>query len=173
MVGDSNPVAAVVSAVQIASRTVRRTVRAFDDRFQVWIRDLSHRGRVGYTSALLTAMVAVGVHLVGVLLPALVGRAAAQSAGQAEEIMCETGAGDAVTLLFGGLALLLLVVAAVRLTSGLNKKGSQRSDKKREGDEQLKGAGYSVGGVFALTAFPLILEQIGLATISCVEFAPF
>jgi hypothetical protein len=173
MVGESNPITNVVSAVQIASRTVSRTVRAFDDRFQVWIRDLSRRGHIGYTSALLTAMVAVGVHLVETLLPALVGRAAAQSAGQAEEIMCETGAGDAVTLLFGGLALLLLVVAAVRLTSGLNKKGSQRSDKKREGDEQLKGAGYSVGGVFVLTAFPLILEQIGLATISCVEFAPF
>ena len=149
------------------------SVRRMDRRVHRAIEGLSRRGIVAYAAAMLITMVVVGSHLLAVLMPAVVGRASAQSAGQAEEIMCQTGAGDAVTLLFGGLALLLLLVAGVRLTSGLNKKGSQRSDKKREGDGQLKGAAYSVGGVFALTAFPLILEQVGLATISCVEFAPF
>ena len=172
MVDESNPVA--------ATRTVLNTVaalngrlRRIDHRIDAWISGLSQRGLLAYTGAMITMMVGVGSHLAGIVVPAVIGRVSAQGASQAEEIMCQTGAGNAVTLLFGGLALLLLLVAGIRLTSGLNKKGSQRSDKKREGDEQLKGAAYSVGGVFALTAFPLILEQIGLSTISCVQFAPF
>jgi len=102
----------------------------------------------------------------------LVPTVAAQSAGQAEEIMCQTGAGEAITFGFGLIALLLLVMAGFRGAMGLNK-GSQRSDKKREGQDQIKGAGYSLGGVFALIAFPPLLEQFGLAMISCVTFAPF
>ncbi|MFD1514502.1 hypothetical protein [Halomarina rubra] len=152
---------------------LKSRIRRFDHRLEVWITDLSRCGLVAYAGAMCALMVGVGSHLIALVVPAVIGRVSAQGASQAEEIMCQTGAGDAVTLLFGGLALLLLLVAGIRLTSGLNKKGSQRSDKKREGDEQLKGAAYSVGGVFALTAFPLILEQIGLSTISCVQFAPF
>lgn len=164
---------AVTTLLRTPIRAVRRGLERGDDQVDRWIDELSTRGRAAYVVGVGTAIGTAGVYLTSVLSPLIIGRVAAQSAGQAEEIMCQTGAGNAITLLFGGFALLMLVVAAMRLMSGLNKKGSQRSDKKREGDEQLKGAGYSVGGVFALTAFPLILEQIGLATISCVQFAPF
>jgi len=86
--------------------------------------------------------------------------------------MCQTGVGEAITLGFGALALFLSVIAAYRAVSGMNKKGSNNKQKKQEGDEQVKGAVYSLGGVFVPTAFPLILDAIGLATISCVSFSP-
>jgi len=173
MVDESNPATATTRTVLNFAKRLRDGFQRADNRAHALIEGLSGPGLVAYAVAMIVMMVGVGGYLFATVSPAVVGRVSAQSAGEAEEIMCQTGAGDAVTLLFGGLALLLLLVAGIRLTSGLNKKGSQRSDKKREGDEQLKGAAYSVGGVFALTAFPLILEQVGLATISCVQFAPF
>jgi hypothetical protein len=117
------------------------------------------------------AILATGSYLVDVVADGM--PAASAQAGPAEDIMCQTGAGDAVSLVFGFAALALLLVAASRLVSGLNKKGSQNKQKIQEGDSQLKGAAYSLGGVFALTAFPLVLEQLGMTTVSCVEFAPF
>lgn len=173
MVKKSTSVAATTQTGLKTVTALKSRIRRFDHRLDAWITGLSRRGLVVYAGAMGALMVGIGSHLIALVAPAVIGRVSAQGASQAEEIMCQTGAGNAVTLLFGGLALLLLLVAGIRLTAGLNKKGSQRSDKKREGDEQLKGAAYSVGGVFALTAFPLILEQIGLSTISCVQFAPF
>jgi len=148
---------------------ISRIGRRFDRAVDGWLAQLSVRGLhlVGRGSLALTAV--AGLVIVNLLTPSV----AAQSAGEAEEIMCQTGAGSAITFAFGLIALLLLIVAGYRGAMGLNKLGSSRSDKKREGQGQIKGAGYSLGGVFALIAFPPLLEQIGMATISCVSFAPF
>ena len=147
----------------------RRPVRRFDERYAAWLAGLSQTGQRAH-AAVLGVGLFVGANVVlGMLTPTV----AAQTGTAAEDVMCQTGAGDAVTFLFGGLALLLLIVAGLRVVSGLNKKGSQNKQKIQEGDAQVKGGAYSLGGVFVLTAFPLILEQIGLATISCVTFSPF
>jgi hypothetical protein len=150
-------------------RTAQRTVRGIDAEVDRSLDRLSERTllAIGWGTIGASTVLAVGV------ASSLVPTVAAQSAGQAEEIMCQTGAGEAITFGFGLIALLLLVMAGFRGAMGLNNMGSQRSDKKREGQDQIKGAGYSLGGVFALIAFPPLLEQFGLATISCVTFAPF
>lgn len=146
-----------------------RAIRGIDARVDRSLDRLSEQMLLALGWGALVTSTVLAVFVASSLVPT----AAAQSAGQAEEIMCQTGAGEAITFGFGLLALLLLVMAGYRGAMGLNNMGSQRSDKKREGQDQIKGAGYSLGGVFALIAFPPLLEQFGLATISCVTFAPF
>lgn len=150
-------------------RAASRVIRGIDARVDRSLDQLSGRMLRVLGQGMIGASTALAVLVASSLVPP----AAAQSAGQAEEIMCQTGAGEAITFGFGLIALLLLVMAGYRGAMGLNNMGSQRSDKKREGQDQIKGAGYSLGGVFALIAFPPLLEQFGLATISCVTFAPF
>jgi hypothetical protein len=163
----------LVESMQRAAKhlfvTAYRTSQRIDAALDRGLDRLSRRALRVTGYGVLGATAVGGVLVVNLLTPAV----AAQSAGQAEEIMCQTGAGSAITIAFGLIALLLLIVAGYRGALGLNKLGSSRSDKKREGQSQIKGAGYSLGGVFALIAFPPLLEQVGLATISCVSFAPF
>jgi hypothetical protein len=156
-------------------RTTAGGFKRADDAADEWLRGLSRRGQLAYGLLMgvrFLASAAYLVFLIGQLLPV----AAAQEGGGgtgAGDIMCGSGAGEAISLVFSLAALGLLLVAAFRLVDGVNKKGSSRSDKKQEGNEKVKGAAYSFAGVFALIAFPLLLERLGLSTFECVTFAPW
>lgn len=156
---------------RLLSTRARRTVawlHHLNDRADSLLARQSHR-TLRATGAMLTA---TALLLVWTLTLRVVPLAAAQGGG-ADDLMCGTGAGQAVTLLFGVLGLALALVAAFRAVTGLNDMGSARSDKIRQGQDKLKGAGLSMGGVFVLIAFPALLEAVGISTFSCVTFSPF
>lgn len=164
-----------ISTVAKPFRAVRSALQRVDAALDAFVAGLGRKGTATYALIMGSIFAVSAGYLASVLSRMLVPVVAAQAGGgtAAEEIMCQTGAGEAITLAFVGGALLLTVVAGWRLMLGLNKRGSNNKQKKQEGDEHLKGVLYSLGGVFALTAFPLILQYVGLATIHCVTFSPF
>lgn len=173
MAEQDGPASTLAAAVSEPPRAAGRALKRADERMDEWVRGLSDRQALAYGAVMFGACVGSAGYIASVLVPVLIPTAAAQEGGTAEELMCGTGAGEAISIIFGLFALILSLMAAARFASGMNKRGSARSDKKREGEEQLTGALYSLGGVFVLIGFPLLLERLGLSTISCVTFAPF
>ncbi len=90
-------------------------------------------------------------------------------ADQAGEAVCETGFGDLIVIGLGLVTIFLVMLAVYRGTLAFNKYGSPRTEKKREGQEQLKGAGITLMGAFMPGIFATILDQVGLVTLSCVD----
>lgn len=88
----------------------------------------------------------------------------------ANDFLCGTGAGTALGLLLGVLVLVLLGIAAVRGLMAFNKMGAAREDKKREGREQLKGAGITGAGMFVPAGFGVLLDTLGVGAFSCVDW---
>lgn len=92
----------------------------------------------------------------------------AQKAGKA---VCQTGFGDLIVLGLGLVTVFLIMLAVYRGTLAFNKYGSPRTEKKREGQEQLKGAGITLAGAFMPGIFAAILDQAGVVTLSCVDLS--
>jgi len=163
--------AAVLNPPRAAWGALQRADGAVDE----WLRGLSRREQLAY--GLLMGLGALGslAYVAALSLRLLVGTAAAQDGGldAAGQAMCGSGLGQAITIAFGFLAGIMVLVGVARGAAGFQKMGSARSDKKREGEEQMKGAAYAFGGVFFLIMAPGLLELIGLSTFSCVNLAPF
>lgn len=172
MAEQDGPASTLAAAVSEPPRSGGRALKRADERMDEWIHGLSDRQALAYGAAMLGGCLASAWHLVTVAVPVLLPTAAAQ-AGDADQIMCGSGLGAAITLGFTFLAAIMVLVGIGRGVTALQKMGSARSDKKREGKEQLKGAAYSFGGVFLLMMAPGLLEYLGLATFSCVEIVPF
>lgn len=103
--------------------------------------------------------------------PLLAGSAAAQSAAdQAGNAMCQSGMGPIVTLILGGIAAGLIIIAALRGMLAFNNLGSARSDKKQEGKEQAKGAGITLLGVFIPGFIAFALSAAGLSPFQCIDW---
>jgi hypothetical protein len=101
----------------------------------------------------------------------LTGAVAAQSAAdEAGSAVCGTGLGPLITLVFGFVALALVVIALFRGAIAWNNMGSARSDKKQQGREQLKGAGLTLVGAFVPALMLQGLDSAGVPTLSCVDF---
>lgn len=88
----------------------------------------------------------------------------------ANDFLCGTGAGQALGLVLGLAVLLLLGIAAIRGLMAFNKMGAAREDKKREGREQLKGAGITGAGMFVPAGFGVLLDTLGVGAFSCVDW---
>lgn len=92
-------------------------------------------------------------------------------ADQAGTAVCETGFGELIVIGLGLITIFLVLLAVYRGTLAFNKYGSPRTEKKREGQEQLKGAGITLLGAFMPGIFAAILDQVGLVTLSCVDLS--
>jgi hypothetical protein len=176
MVEETGPFSTVAATMATPPRAAWSALQRADDAVGEWLRDLSRRGQLAY--GLLMGLGALGslAYVATLSLRLLVGTAAAQDGGgldAAGEAMCGSGLGQAITIAFGFLAGIMVLVGVARGATGFQKMGSARSDKKQEGKEQMKGAAYAFGGVFFLIMAPGLLELIGLSTFSCVNLAPF
>lgn len=96
--------------------------------------------------------------------------AAAQAASEAGSAMCSTGLGQLVTFVLGFIVVMLVLIAGLRGAMAWNNMGSARKDKKRQGREQLQGAGITLVGAFFPALFAVGLDQAGINTLSCVDF---
>lgn len=97
------------------------------------------------------------------------GVASAQGASAASGVACGTGLGDLLRLGLGILVLMFAMLALVRLMMGVNNKGSTRSDKKQEGNEQIKGAGFTAAAVFIPAIAAGAFSYAGIPFFSCVN----
>lgn len=93
------------------------------------------------------------------------------SADQAGKAVCQTGFGELITLGLGLITIFLILLAVYRGALAFSKYGSPRTEKKREGQEQLKGAAITLAGAFVPGIFAAILDQTGLISLSCVDLS--
>lgn len=99
----------------------------------------------------------------------LSGAVAAQTE-EASGILCGSGVGTAVGLGLGMGIVLLILIGGIRAMMAFNKMGGSREQDKRDGREQLKGAGLTLGGVFVPGIIAGLFEALGLGGISCVDW---
>ncbi|WP_231188705.1 hypothetical protein [Haladaptatus sp. DYF46] len=96
---------------------------------------------------------------------------AAQATNEASDVMCSSGLGPVITLAFGMITLGMILLSAFRGAIAVNKMGSARSDKKKEGREALKGAIITFLGAWFFPLFAVVIDKAGVSTLSCVNFA--
>lgn len=91
------------------------------------------------------------------------------SSKKAASAVCGTGFGDVIMIGLGLITIGLVLLASYRGVLAFNYYGSPRTEKKREGQEQLKGAGITLLGAFAPAIFAGVLDKAGLDLLSCVN----
>ncbi|GAA5054362.1 hypothetical protein ACFFQF_26865 [Haladaptatus pallidirubidus] len=96
---------------------------------------------------------------------------AAQATNEASDVMCSSGLGPVITLAFGMITLGMILLSAFRGAIAVNKMGSARSDKKKEGREALKGAIITFLGAWFFPLFAVVIDKAGVSTLSCVNFS--
>ncbi|RBI58315.1 hypothetical protein DMJ13_27345 [halophilic archaeon] len=101
------------------------------------------------------------------------GTVAAQGVGEASDIMCSSGLGNVISLFFGLMTLGMLLFAAARTWTAVQKLGAARSDKKKEGREAVVGAGITFAGAWVFPLFAVLLDRAGVSTLSCIDFQVF
>ncbi|WP_150123020.1 hypothetical protein [Haladaptatus sp. R4] len=84
--------------------------------------------------------------------------------------MCSSGLGPVITLAFGMITIGMILLSAFRGALAVNKMGSARSDKKKEGREALKGAIITFCGAWFFPLFAVVIDKAGVSTLSCVNF---
>lgn len=89
---------------------------------------------------------------------------------EAAGMLCGTGGGVLLSLLFGALALLSLLAMAIKAWSATQNMGSPRKDKKQKGREQLKDAGFSGVGVIVPGVIGVVLDTLGIGVFSCIDW---
>lgn len=95
---------------------------------------------------------------------------AAQATQEASDVMCSSGLGPVITLAFGMITIGMILLSAFRGALAVNKMGSARSDKKKEGREALKGAIITFCGAWFFPLFAVVIDKAGVSTLSCVNF---
>lgn len=92
--------------------------------------------------------------------------------GDISGLVCGTGAGNAITLVFGVMALAFTALGIAQGALAVNSyKGSSQGSQSASKSKGVSAAG-SFGAVFLLAAGPEILNFIGLSTFDCVSFLP-
>lgn len=98
------------------------------------------------------------------------GTVAAQSG--VSEAMCGTGIGQLLSLALGAVSVFLVIKGGFRALMGFDKKGSSKSQKQMEGNEQVKGGAQTMAvGAIGPAAIAGVLDVAGVSTLSCFEFA--
>lgn len=129
--------------------------------------DLSDRQLRAVSVGQVVTSLAVG----GLFLAWYPAAVSAQSASeQAGGLMCESGLGELITLAFGAITVFLILLSAWRGMMAAKDMGSARPDKKSDGREEAKGSVVTMLGVFVLPMLALGMDQVGISTISCVDF---
>lgn len=105
-------------------------------------------------------------------LQAATGVAYAQTqAQQAGSLMCSTGIGPILGLVFGGAALVSLILFAWMFTTAFIKKGQATSEATKEARNRFKNSAWALGGFFAPAAIGLILNRLGVQMLSCIDWS--
>ena len=97
--------------------------------------------------------------------------AAQSAAGEAAGAAEQAGLCRIITLAFGFIVLVLILVSGGRGGMAWRNLGAAAPDKKKKGREQLMGAGITFCGVLFFSVFGYALQTAGLAGIGCVNWS--
>jgi hypothetical protein len=126
------------------------------DRFEAWL-----AGR-------LTARQATAFPVVMIALALIPTTVAAQATADAESMMCGTGIGPVLGLVFVVAALFFLVKAGLKFMSALDKMNSTNKQTSYEGKEGLSDAGTTAAAAFVPGLLAGFFEVMNVQTVSCL-----
>lgn len=133
----------------------RRVTDRIDD-FETWLAERLSTRQVATLSASMLALAA---------FPTAV---AAQSTTQAESMMCGTGIGVVIGIVFIVAALFFLVKAGLKFMSALDKMNSTNQGTAHEGKEKLSDAGTTAAAAFVPGVLAGFFEIMNVQTVSCL-----
>lgn len=126
------------------------------DRFEAWLAD-----RLSVRQA--TALPIATMGLAGATTAA-----AAQSVGDVESVMCGTGIGQAVGLLFIAAALYFLIKGGLKFMDALDKMNSTNQQTSHEGKAKASDAGTTASAAFVPAILAGFFEIMNVQTVSCL-----
>lgn len=121
-----------------------------------------------WLAARLSVRQATALPVVIMALAAVPTTVAAQSTTQAESMMCGTGIGDVVGIVFIIGALFFLVKAGAKFMSALDKMNSTNQGTAHEGKEKLSDAGTTAAAAFVPGLLAGFFEIMNVQTVSCL-----
>lgn len=99
----------------------------------------------------------------------LSGRVAAQSVQELGSVLCGTGVGQLIGLVFIAAAIYYLLKALLKGMDALDKMGSTQSKQVRAGKDKFGDAGQTALAAFVPAIAAGVFEILGVNTVSCLD----